>query len=673
VTWRAVLAGLIGGAFICSFSYFNDAVMHQTMLVGSNMPISVYGGLILFVLLLNPLLKRWAFSAGELAVALALVSVMCCIPSAGLLETFTATLMTPWHWERSSPGWRAEGIVETAPPQMLASPGNQEDALNGFVRGIGNGRGLPDPRAVPWAAWRATLVFWIPVILLLWIGLIGLALVVHRQWSEHEHLRYPLATFSNALLPEAGKRWGAVLGDRLFWIGAVIVFLIHFNNYLATWFPEYLVSVPTKVDLSSLASLFPTFAAGGGGDLLQPTVFFSVLAFAYFLASDVSLAMGLGPFLYPVMVGALAAYGISLTEGGVSAPNAQAFMNFGAYFGLLLAILYTGRHYYSLVFRRALLIPTAEAQASEAVWGARVFLACAALLALNLVCVGLDWQLAVLYTALIFILYLVVARLIAETGAFMVQPYWYPCVTIWGLFGARALGAKTVLIMLLLSAVLAVDPREALMPFLVNSFKLLDLRREGIGRTAAWSAVALLIGLAIALPLTLAFQYDRGIDHEDWWATEIIPQRPFDKAIEVRQRLTAQGVLAAAEATTGWKRFAAMSPKAPCLIGFASGLGIVLAFAAIRLRWPKWPLHPVMFLIWGTYAGQQFAASFLCGWGVKIVVTQYGGALWYQRLKPLMFGLIVGEMLGGLAPMAVGFVYYLCTGLPPKSFYILPG
>ncbi len=167
MTWRAVLAGLVGGAFVCAFSYFNDAVMHQTMLIGSNMPISVYGGLILFVLILNPLLKRWAFSAGELAVALALVTVMCCIPSAGLMETFTATLMMPWHWERSTPGWRAEGIVETAPRQMLASPGNQEDALNGFVRGIGNGRGLPSPREVPWRAWRATLVFWIPVILLL--------------------------------------------------------------------------------------------------------------------------------------------------------------------------------------------------------------------------------------------------------------------------------------------------------------------------------------------------------------------------------------------------------------------------------------------------------------------------------------------------------------------------
>jgi hypothetical protein len=555
---------------------------------------------------------------------------------------------------------------------MLASPGNQEDALNGFVQGIGNGRGLPNPSKVPWGAWRATLIFWMPVILLLWIGLIGLALAVHRQWSEHEHLRYPLATFSNALLPEAGKRWGTVLGDRLFWIGAVVVFLIHFNNYLAVWFPDFLVTVPTKVDLSSLLSLFPMYAAGDGGEMLQPNVYFTVLAFGYFLASDVSLAMGLGPFLYPLLVGALAVYGFSIDAGGTFGPNARGFMNFGAYFGLLLAILYTGRHYYGRTLRRAIMIPTAEAPAPEAVWGARVFLICALLFAVNLVSVGLDWPLAVLYTGLIFTIFLVVGRVSAETGAFMVQASWYPCITIWGLFGARALGAKTVLIMLLLSAVLVVDTRSALTPFMVNAFKLLELRRERIGRAAAWSVAAILIGLGVALPVTLAFQYDRGINHDDPWAVEVVPRRPFDDAIEVRHRLTAQGSLEAAEATSGWRRFAEMSVRAPCLIGFGGGLAIVLAFAAIRLRWPKWPLHPVLFLIWNTYGGRMFAASFLGGWGIKVLVTQYAGASWYQRLKPLMFGLIAGEMLGGLVPIAIGFVYWLATGLPPKVFNILP-
>ena len=302
-----------------------------------------------------------------------------------------------------------------------------------------------------------------------------------------------------------------------------------------------------------------------------------------------------------------------------------------------------------------------------------MFLICAVLFTVNLISVGLDWPLAVLYTGLIFMLFLVVGRLIAETGAFMIQPYWFPCVTLWGIFGARALGAKTVLIMLLLSAVLAVDPREALMPFMVNAFKLLDLRRERIGRAAAWSVAAILIGLAVAVPVTLAFQYDRGVNHDDEWATADVPQRPFDKAIEVRQRLTAQG---SAGCGRGDDRMAAVRGDvaqgalpdrvrgrpgdgarvrgdSPALAEMAAAPGAVPGLEHV------WP-------------GRMLAASFLGGWGVKVLVTQYGGASWYQRLKPLMFGLIAGEMLGGLVPMAVGFVYWLATGLPPKSFNILP-
>ena len=238
------------------------------------------------------------------------------------------------------------------------------------------------------------------------------------------------------------------------------------------------MTVPTKIDLTSLLELSPTYAAGGGWVLLQPHLYFSILAFAYFLASDVSLAMGIGPFLNPFLVGALASYGLSLQWSGVNTPNVQNFMNFGAYFGLLLAILYTGRHYYSQVIAAG--DPDSDGRrrtASEAVWGARVFLICAGLFIVSLISVGLDWPLAVLYTGLIFMLFLVVGRLVAETGAFLVQAYWFPCVTLWGFFGARALGVKSVLIMLLLSSVLIIDPREAMMPFLVNAFKLLDLRR----------------------------------------------------------------------------------------------------------------------------------------------------------------------------------------------------
>ena len=90
MTVRAVLLGLLGAGIICSFAYFNDWVMHQTQLVGNNMPMAVYGGLILFLLLLNPLLfylrRKLALSGRELAVILAMVLASCAVPGAGLMR-----------------------------------------------------------------------------------------------------------------------------------------------------------------------------------------------------------------------------------------------------------------------------------------------------------------------------------------------------------------------------------------------------------------------------------------------------------------------------------------------------------------------------------------------------------------------------------------------------------
>ena len=57
---------------------------------------------------------------------------------------------------------------------------------------------------------------------------------------------------------------------------------------------------------------------------------------------------------------------------------------------------------------------------------------------------------------------------------------------------------------------------------------------------------------------------------------------------------------------------------------------------------------------------------------IKVLVTKYGGAGAYRRLKPVMIGIIAGDMLGGLIPMVIGAIYYFATGKVPKSFTVLP-
>jgi len=683
MTLRAILLGLLGACVICGLTYFNDAIMHQTMFVGNNMPLSVYGALILFVLLVNPFLyrvyKKLALSGKELAVILALTLAACCIPGSGLMRTFTISLVFPHHYARTEPGWQDQGVIEMVPKQMLVDVSkNKTLVVNGFIQGLPRPEGEETKQHIsffdiPWYAWARPLQFWLTIILALWIALIGLSVVVHRQWSDYEQLPYPIATFANSMLPEQSQGKGGVFSNKLFWIGTGAVLLIHLNNYACQWFPEDLIRIPVRFDFGRLGELFPTFIRGGGSSLLRPRFYFTAVAFAYFLATDVSLSLGVGPFLFRYVTGVFRGYGISLSGGGLFTPRIHTFLGFGAYFGMFLGLLYTGRYYYSNVLRRALFLPARERIEGHSIWAARIFLLAMGVFIFNLVLVGLNWQIAVLYAAGVVIIFLVMSRILAETGAFFIQAWWFPCVILAGLLGAKGLGTQALLIMLMLTSVLALDVREALMPFMVNSLKLLDLYRIKLGRSALLCGVAVVLGLAVAVPLTLYFQYDRGANLSDRWATRHVPRLPFEEVVKVKQRLIAQDSLKLSNSLSPWQRFSWVPADRSYLIGFGVGVVLVILFTVGRLRFANWPLHPVLFLVWHTYPGWCFAASFLVGCLIKVLVTKYGGAGGYQRVKPLMFGLIAGDMLGGVIPIIVGFVYYFATGELPKSFNIMPG
>jgi len=60
------------------------------------------------------------------------------------------------------------------------------------------------------------------------------------------------------------------------------------------------------------------------------------------------------------------------------------------------------------------------------------------------------------------------------------------------------------------------------------------------------------------------------------------------------------------------------------------------------------------------------------GWVVKSAMTRWGGHALYQKLKPLMIGLIAGEMLAGVLFMLFGAAHYFVTSHPPIVYRVLP-
>jgi len=347
-------------------------------------------------------------------------------------------------------------------------------------------------------------------------------------------------------------------------------------------------------------------------------------------------------------------------------------LSLGAYLALLGVILYTGRHYYGSVFRRAAGFNAPQPVESAAVLGARFFLAGIALFTILAAFIAkLDWPLALLFALGCVGMQLVLSRIVAETGLFFFQTLATPTVMIWALLGSKALGPESLLILCMFAIVMFYDPREALMPFLTNGLKLAGDYRVNLGKMTGGVMGAILLGLAVGIPVVLYFQYDKGIDLSTWQVDQA--KLPFKTAIGAIQRLDAQGQLEQAGTVTGLSRFLHASPAPRFMAAFSIGAGLVILFSFLRLHSLRWPLHPVLFLVWGTYTSNCFAMSFLTGWAIKLLVTKYGGANIYQKLKPLMFGLIAGELLGGLTPIIVSLVYFLATdGAQPPPYHVMP-
>jgi hypothetical protein len=231
--------------------------------------------------------------------------------------------------------------------------------------------------------------------------------------------------------------------------------------------------------------------------------------------------------------------------------------------------------------------------------------------------------------------------------------------------GATALGHHSLAIIYLVTASMLCCPGWSTMPFAVQGFKLAETTGETVTRVAKWAFAIVLICLFIAVPVTLYLQYDLGAIRTSGTWMKMLSYFPGDNIVAMKQQLRAQGTLELSESLGCFGRLANIRPDWGLVLAFATTFAMAVTFAACRLRFSWWPLHPVVFVFLCGGQATWMAWSFLIGWAVKASVTRYGGAKTYEKLKPLMVGVIAGDLSGLFLPMAVGIIYYAITGQKP--------
>ncbi|NBC11351.1 MAG: hypothetical protein GVY24_06385, partial [Planctomycetes bacterium] len=284
---------------------------------------------------------------------------------------------------------------------------------------------------------------------------------------------------------------------------------------------------------------------------------------------------------------------------------------------------------------------------------------------------GVGWVMALALIGSVLMIGLVLTRINAETGLFYAQPDFLPAIIFAGFLGWEGIGPEALIVLLIGSLVLVADPREAVGPYVGNALAMVHRLTGRSPARSAWPlGIMLVLGLIAAVVATLAVQHHFGLNDNGWaWG---LPRNAINQLTRSVNDLAAHGQLEKLTGLNELTQFTHARPDGRALGWAAAGLVLVFGCAAARLRLPWWPLHPVLFLIWGSYPARHFAFSFLLAAAVKGAITLVGGARAYHNTKPLMVGFIAAEIFMVIVWSIVGFCYFLTTNQTPVRYLMYP-
>ena len=571
----------------------------------------------------------------------------------------------------------SEHVLPPPPGQGVLLLGGRSDpeVTETMIQGAYKGPGSwLSPLDLPWGAWWPSIRFWGGLAVFMGLASLCMMLIVHPQWSDRELLPYPIARFVEELTAQtSGRRWPTIAYSRLFWLGFGLMVFLHVLNGLRAWYPQFFLYIPLRFELGALQTLFPNVSRTEGvGALFNPRFVPSVIAFAFFLTSTVSFSVGIALPLWAIVYGTLVSQGVTM-HGRWTDFGQHNLALAGACLGIVAMALYAGRRHYGDVARGMIGLPTLTPTPRYCVWSARFLVILVAISVFWLAQAGLDWVLGLPLVLLILADYLAVARVNVETGAIVVQPRWLTVAVLTTLLGIEAIGPTTYLILSLASVLQQMDLREVATGMFANALRLGQRTGNLVpSRLGPALATLFLMGGVVALVMTLTLQYNFGVAPQDIYARNTVAPFSLDRMTAHLADLSATDRLENAMQLSGFNRLLYAQPVTDAVLWLGLGLGLVLACALARLRLTWWPLHPVVFVFWGTWPVARFGWSFLAGWLIKTALVKFAGSKGYHQAKPLMIGIIAGELAMSLVLIVIGATYYLVTGLSPPIYIVFP-
>jgi len=639
MTFRAVfISMLLVVGFSIAIAFTDHASSGLILLTGANhLPLCVVFILILFSLGINPLLKlfrpRWAFSQAELIVIWCIVAAGVGIPAFGLMHYMLPFLVAPFYFVGYDSNW-AEAFYKHIPAELVPSKDPDSNIVMMFYEGRGN-------KPFPWdamAAWVTPFLWWSVAIVAFFVMVFCITAIIRKQWVEYERLSFPLAQIPLEITapPQEGRLFNSLFRSPLTWVGAALPIGFWGLTILHTYFP----SVPYMAERNlTLMGLLEQMFTGWKGWI---NINFLALGIAFLLSADVSLSL----WFFLILSNVQRAMRAKL--GYVSGTNDfEIRQQVGGFIAFAAIVLWTMRRHLWDVLRKAFL-NAKDVDDSDNGFSYRF--AVFGLIISSAVIIWWLWYFnCPVYVSLLFlvsgtIILIVLSRFIAQCGLVLVQTSLPagPLSIVQDFMGDQAITHGGLAAVTFYQAPMFGDPREVLMPTLINNARVAEKSR-GIKKLFFAMLAAVIIAFAVSFFVHVGtfYEYGQGIDT---YATEIYPKVAMDR------------LASAIEHPKAAFQFDKLGTRGG-IFHLAAGAGAFLLVYFLRARFYWWFLHPVGILTAHTMPLERLWLMFMLGWLCKSLAQKYARGPMMLKVKHFFLGMVVGDVMIRMVRTLVGLAF----------------
>ena len=552
--------------------------------------------------------RRFELAKADLVLIYCMLLMAVTVPTWGLMFFLIGTMVYPFYYATPENNY-ADLFYDYIPAWMVPQ---DYQAIKDYYEG------LPQGAPIPWAVWIEPMGWWLALIVAMSFMLICMSAILHRQWSVHERLTYPMVQLPQNMI-EKGEdaRVAPFFKNKMMWLGFAVPFLLLSLNALNHYWPTV-----------------PDYNPRGRFSMFNQTLHLPIalnlawVGFFYLVNLEITFSIWFFYVFSKVEEGVFSILGIASTEQlsvyEFSQPADLTHQATGAVIVLVVFGLWTARVHLSEVVRK-LWDPHGGVDDSEellryrtAVWG---FIASLIFVGAWLWRSGVPIAVVPVLIVVSLIFFILVARVVATGGVATARSPIVPAYFIISGLGTSILGAKG-LVALNFTFIWQGESRTSPMVAASNGLKLAELIPGPKTRLFWGLMLALLCSLLGAAYMTLKLAYTYGAINLSLinWA-----------------------------GAHGWPKISSTiqnMPDANMRGWLFRGIGGLVEGLLIwaQHRWFWWPFHPVGFAIAVGWLTSQIWFSALIAWILKAIIVRFGGVNLFQNLKPFFLGLILGEV-----------------------------